>query len=515
MDITAQILANTGAIAPELILIGTMLAVLLIDMVFFSRESSWKCGWVAMAGMALAGVLLLKTAPSDEAIFSGAIVRNSMALFFQRIIVLGAMAIVLFSLATQNLRGRRQGEYYGLLIAATVGAVFLSAANDFIILLLSLETLSLSSYVLSGYLRNDRESAEASIKYILYGAVASGIMLFGMTYLYGLTGSLKLQQIFAPLVGGSTPMVFYVALVMLLAGIGFKISAVPFHNWTPDVYEGSPTPVTAFLAVVSKSAGFAVLIRVLMQAGTAIGGGETLALAAERLQSIGFDVLVWILAAATMTVGNLVALRQTNIKRLLGYSSIAHAGYLLMAFAVLTPSALDAALFYFVVYYLMTLGAFLVAISLENHLGSSEMSACRGLWVSAPYMVAAMVIFMVALTGLPPTAGFIGKFRLFMAVVNAGLGEGVRGPWFYFSLALIGVANSVLALYYYFKIIKAMALESFDKVPVARMRLMESVPMAVLAIAVIVLGLYFTPLSQFVRTAFAAAPEAAKMISGF
>ncbi len=511
MNVTsAQILANCRSIAPELILIGTMLVVLLADMIFFSREQSWKVGWVALAGMALSFVALMGTPASSEAIFGGEMVRNNLVLFFQKIFLAGACAVALFSITTRNLRQYRQGEYYALLLAATLGAMFLASANDFIMLILSLETLSLSSYVLAGYLRNDSESAEASIKYILYGAVASGIMLFGISYLYGMTGNLQLTSMFQPMADGKIPAAFLIAAILVLAGIGFKISAVPFHNWTPDVYEGSPTPVTAFLAVVSKSAGFAVLIRLLLQTAT----GADLATAAQRLVTMRFDVLFWVISIVTMTVGNLVAIRQTNIKRMLGYSSIAHAGYLLMAFAVLTPAAMDAALFYFIVYYLMTLGAFLVAIALENHLGSSEISDCRGLWVSSPYLVIAMVIFLVSLTGLPPTAGFMGKFQLFMAVINAGLGEGVRAPWFYLSLALIGVLNGAISLYYYFKIAKAMALESFIKAPVLRLRFMEFVPLAILAVAVVLFGVYIAPLSHFVHTAFMSIVEGASLVAG-
>lgn len=505
-NLSTQILNSCFAIAPELILIGTMLVVLLWDMIFLDKENSWKCGWLAIAGMAFASLWLFKIDGSQEPVFNGAIVRNAVALFFQKIFILGAMAVAFFSVCTGNLRNARQGEYYSLLLAATLGAMFLAAANDFVMLMLSLETLSLSSYVLAGYLRFDRESSEASMKYILYGAVASGIMLFGISYIYGMTGSLKIDQMFLPIADGETPVVLYVALMMIFAGVGFKISAVPFHNWTPDVYEGSPTPVTTYLAVVSKAAGFAVLIRLLFQSG-GFAAGESFSAASQLITSINLDILFLAASIATMTVGNLVAIRQTDIKRLLGYSSIAHAGYLLMAFVVLTPEAFDAALFYFVIYYLMTLGAFLVTIVIENHLGSSEISACRGLWVTSPYLVAAMVVFMVSLTGLPPTAGFIAKFRLFMAVVNAGLGEGARGSTLYFALAFVAVMNSVVSLYYYFKIIKAMALEPFQKAAAVRLRALEAIPITLLAISVLVLGLYFAPVSRFVRTAFVSAQE--------
>jgi NADH-quinone oxidoreductase subunit N len=381
--------------------------------------------------------------------------------------------------------------------------MFLAAANDFLILVLALETLSLSSYVLAGYLRADRESSEASIKYVLYGAVASSVMIFGFSYLYGMSGTMKLAGAFAPLAAGGNNIAFTIAFAMILAGIGFKISAVPFHNWTPDVYQGSPTPVTAFLAVVSKSAGFAILIRLVMQAGASAGGIEWAAVG-ERLFGGGFHLLFWILAAATMTVGNFVALRQTNIKRLLGYSSIAHAGYLLMMFTVLNEQAMEAALFYFVVYYVMTLGAFYVAIVLENRAGGCDLKDCRGMSAASPWLVVTMVVFLVSLTGLPPMVGFTGKLKLFKAVVDAGLSEAaLSGAWFYFSLALIGVINSVVSLYYYFKIVKAMALEKCEQAPDVRLGVADKAITGVLAAAVIVLFLYVGPAIEFAQSAFA------------
>ncbi|MCX7012973.1 MAG: NADH-quinone oxidoreductase subunit N [Candidatus Sumerlaeota bacterium] len=512
---TAQTLANCRAIAPELALIAALMAVLLVDLALLSRRSTGASVWVAVAGLGTAFALLTRFQPTDAVIFSGAIRLDSLALFFQKIFILGAMAVCLFTAANAEIFAEyRMGEYYALVLSATLGAMFLAAANDYIILVLSLETLSLSSYVLAGYLRVDRRSSEASMKYILYGAVASGVMLFGISYLYGMTGTLRIAETFAPLRQGTQSFTFFVAFALLLCGIGFKISSVPFHNWTPDVYEGSPTPISAFLAVVSKSAGFAILLRLVLQAGMAAPGFDVAA-AARHLTASGLDIVFWILAAATMTVGNLVAIRQTDIKRLLGYSSIAHAGYLLMAFTVMNSAAWDAVLFYFVVYYLMTLGAFYVAITLEAQTGTTEMSACRGMWVASPYLVTAMVVFLISLTGLPPTAGFPAKLKLFKVLIDAALGTGMpRGPWFYLSLALIGVGNSVVSLYYYFKIVRAMTLERFETLPSIRLSVFDLAAMGALLVAVIFLGIYFQPVEEFVQTALSSLGGAARVVGG-
>ncbi|OPZ10396.1 MAG: NADH-quinone oxidoreductase subunit N [candidate division BRC1 bacterium ADurb.BinA364] len=305
------------------------------------------------------------------------------------------------------------------------------------------------------------------------------------------------------------PLAFLVALAMVLAGIGFKIAAVPFHTWAPDVYQGAPTPVTTMLAVISKSAGFAILLRLIHQSGTTLGGGASFARAYAQL---GLDSLFWILAVATMTLGNLAALRQTNIKRILAYSSIAHAGYLLMAFAVANEQAWEATLFYLAVYYLMTLGAFFVAQTLENHTGSVEIADCRGLWTTCPLLVAAMTVFMVSLTGLPPTAGFIGKFKLFKVLVDAGLGESVRQPGFYFSLAIIGVLNSAISLYYYFKIVRAMALEQYETAPSVPLLRPEAIGVALLLAAVLIFGIFPQAIQEFTSISFMLANAANPLV---
>lgn len=509
----AQVLANCLAIAPELTIIAAMAAVILIDLAVLSRKSTHLSGWIAIAGLAAAFLQLCKWDPTTAGaeFFSGAIRLDPLAIIFQKMIVLGAICVCLFSLVSRELHGRRLGEFFALILSATLGSMFLAAANDFLILILAVETLSLSSYVLAGYLRNDRKAAEASIKYVLYGAVASGIMVFGFSYIYGITGSLRLTHAFAAL-AGETPLIFYAAFVMVLTGIGFKISAVPFHNWTPDVYEGSPTSVTAFLAVVSKSAGFAILIRLVFQAGSA-GCDYDLTAGAQILSDAGLDIFFWVLAAATMTVGNLVALRQTNIKRLLGYSSIAHAGYILMVFTVFDTAAWEAAIFYFIVYYIMTLGAFYIAIVLENNLGSVEMRDCRGMWIASPFLVVGMVIFLVSLTGLPPMAGFAGKLQVFKVLVDAALGESARAPIFYWSLALIGVVNSVISLYYYMKIVRAMAFEKHEALPEIQLRLPDFVYVVAFAAAVLFLGLYFQPIFDIVEGIFES-PAAAIVTGG-
>ncbi|MCL5270896.1 MAG: NADH-quinone oxidoreductase subunit N [bacterium] len=457
---------------PEMILAAAICAVILADMFAPLRLSRLVCGAAATVGgaaalLALAGSYGPAMAQSDATLFEGMFVRDGLAVFFKLVFLLGTEAIFLFSLRSREVAGYRQGEFYGLLLGATLGACFVASAGNVIMLVLGIETLSMCSYVLAGFIKHERVSAEAGLKYMLYGAVASGVMLFGFSYLYGLTGTLDLagmaRFLEMRIAGAGAGQAAYqflplvLSLLLVLAGLGFKIAMVPFQFWAPDVYQGSPTPVTAYLSVVSKAAGFSALLRLFLPF-FGDGAGQLVSSAAQ------LPVIFGVLAVVTMTFGNLVALRQTDVKRLLAYSSIAHAGYLLMALTVFSPDSVEAMLFYLFVYFLMNLGAFWVVIVLVNRLGGAEIERFRGVGYKAPFLTAAMFVFLISLTGLPPTAGFVGKLILFKVVVGAGV-DAMRGgaltpeAWAYFVLALIGVINSVVSLYYYMKIIKAMVFE--------------------------------------------------------
>jgi NADH-quinone oxidoreductase subunit N len=366
-----------------------------------------------------------------------------------------------------------------MMLGVVLGMMLLATSTNMLMIYLALEMVSLPSYLLTGVLRRDSKSSEAGLKYMLFGAAASGCMVYGMSLFYGMTGSLDLVQVRDGLAAGGMPqLALLVATAFVLAGFGFKVAMVPFHMWTPDVYEGASTPVTAFLSVAPKAAGLAVLLRFCM-AGLATEAGP--------FPGLDWPFLLAIISAATMTLGNLAALRQDNVKRMLAYSSIAHAGYLLMGAVLLTPSGLKAIAFYLVVYGLMNLGAFLVVIALSVDGRRETVADFRGLGWRVPLLAVPMTMFLFSLTGIPPFAGFAGKVYLFKAVIE-------RDLWW---LALLGVLNSVVSLYYYARLVKAMYLdEPGDAWEPVRVPRLYAVLLVALAIPTLVFGFQFAWLDR-------------------
>jgi NADH-quinone oxidoreductase subunit N len=370
----------------------------------------------------------------------------------------------------------------------TFGMFLLSESINLIMVYLSLETMSISSYILAGYTKEIKRASEASLKYVIFGAVSSGIMIYGISLLYGLTGSLNLieinQYIFSNNVN-SFPLLL--SGLMIVAGIGYKISAVPFHFWTPDVYEGAPITITAYLSVASKAAGFALLIRFLKMGFINTESLSGLSSVWQLLGQVDWKFIIAILSVLTMTLGNLVAVWQTNLKRLLAYSSIAHAGYMLMGVVVMTDAGVLAVLVYFIVYLFMNLGAFYVVMLLANKIGSEELDDYTGIGYKAPTLSVCMVIFLISLTGLPPTAGFIGKLYIFKAVLQAD----------YIWLAVIGILNSVVSLFYYVKIFRNMFLRGVEAGETAKTFEFSAPSIIMLFIFVIptlLFGIYYTPI---------------------
>jgi NADH-quinone oxidoreductase subunit N len=349
-------------------------------------------------------------------------------------------------------------------------------------MLISLEMVSVTSYILAGFLKGNRRSSEAALKYVIYGAASSGVMVYGMSILYGLTGSTNIFRVADGLaIADPYPLATFAAIGFVLAGIGYKISAVPFHFWTPDVYEGAPTPVTAYLSVAPKAAGFAMMVRFFYSGlSQATGTGGWLPVA-----GLDWPSLLAALAVATMTFGNLAAIPQTNLKRLLAYSTIAHAGYMLMGFVVLSNQGVLAVLFYLGVYLVMNLGAFFVVITVAKQARGEDIAHYRGLAWRSPFLAVAMAIFLFSLIGLPPSAGFIGKLYLFAAVIRE------RFYW----LAVVGVLNSVVSLYYYARILRTMFLD-VPEGAVGRLTVPASAGalVALLAIPTLGLGIWWTPL---------------------
>lgn len=436
---------------PEILLVVFAAAVIILDLVVKNRESI-AVAYLSLVGVAcvFGAVLFTHASLGDNesiSLFLGMIRLDRFAIFFKIILLLATTATILFSLRSEELDARLKGEYYALLLAVTLGMFLMASSTNLLMIFISLETVSLTSYILAGFLTHSPRSSEAAFKYITYGAVASGTMLFGLSLLFGMTGTGDLGQISVKLTemfntGDVYPLAVLVSITFILAGVGYKIASVPFHMWSPDVYEGAPIPITAFLSVASKSAGFALFIRFFYS-----GFGSS-----EVMQSVDWTLMLAIVSALTMTVGNLAALPQRNVKRLLAYSSIAHGGYLLMGGVLLTAEGIGAILFYLVVYLFMNLGAFYVVVLIANEVGSEMIDGYRGLSSRAPLVAGAMAIFLFSLTGIPPFAGFFGKWVLFTAVIDKGL----------YWLAFVGLLNSVVSLYYYARIVKAMYLENAE-----------------------------------------------------
>lgn len=487
-----QILKDLHFFYPETILSITFLAAILADLIF--RRSAIVVAIVAISGLIVSLAFLFPEAGASASIFSNMIAVDSFSFFFKLIILVSAVLIVLFSFqsAELNSAGRRLGEYYSLLVALTLGMMLMAGASNLLMMYLALELSSITSYILSGYTREAQDSSEASLKYVIYGALSSGLMLYGISIIYGMTGSLDIYTINQVLAKGNfNELALLIAGVLALAGFGYKISAVPFHFWTPDVYEGAPITITAFLSVASKAGGFAMMIRFFKV--TFIDTSVVTIHAGTWSSITGFDWLhlVAAISVLTMTLGNLVALWQHNMKRLLAYSSIAHAGYMLMGVVVLNNEGVAAILVYFVVYLFMNLGAFYIVMLIANKTGSEDIEDYKGIGPKAPFVTVALSIFLISLTGLPPTAGFIGKLYLFAALV--------KSEWIW--LAIIGAMNSVISLYYYVKIFRNMYLRVDERTESAALdfSFAQKFLVLVLLFPILLFGLYFSPLVQFAQ----------------
>jgi len=467
---------------PEAVMALTFLVCLGADLVTRGRRHGLTLS-LLVAGTLLSFVLAVAHPPhAAHGIFGQMVVVDPFAQFFRYVFLGVTLVTALFSWSSREIMGKdreNKGEYYSLLAVLGFGLMVMAEANNLIMMVLSIELVSITSYILAGYARFSLRSSEAALKYVLWGAVSSGLMLYGASILYGLTGELSYAGLQQKLSVQGNELAMLVAVVLIMAGIGYKISAVPFHFWTPDVYEGSPTPVTAIFAAGPKAAGFALLIRFFYTTLVQSAGADVV----QALQSIQWPWLLAFLSAITMTWGNLAAMRQENVKRLLAYSSIAHVGYLLIGFVVLSEAGLAAILFYLVAYALMNLGAFLVVIALNNRLGNENIADYRGLGFREPAVAVMMFIFLLSLAGIPPTVGFIGKFYLFTAAIDAQMG------W----LALVAVVNSVISLYYYMRITKAMFFDRTGETGPLGLALSHTVLLVVLTIPTLALGLYWSP----------------------
>jgi len=478
-------IASLRLFYPELLLTAATLAIVIIDLVL--QEKSWL-GEIALVSTALT-LLLIGIEPMSGGawLFSRMLVYDSFAFFFRALIALAALVAVWMSIGSEEVHKCEQGEYYAVLLASTLGMFLMAESANLLMAYLALEFVSLTSYVLTGILKHNRRSQEAALKYLIYGGVASGTMIYGMSWIFGLAGSLDFSVINRALFATAHVPVLavFIALVLILSGMGYKVASVPFHMWAPDVYEGAPIPITTFLAIGSKAAGFALLTRFFYPAISHLTSGGTW----QALSGVAWPQLLLVMCVITMTLGNLAALQQENMKRMLAYSSIAQAGYALMGFVLLSNDGLEAMLVYLFAYYVMDAGAFLVVMIVANLTCHEDIEAYKGLaWRGGAVPAIALSIFLLSLTGIPATIGFIGKFYIFAAAIREQ----------FYVLAVIGILNSVVSLYYYMRPVKEMFLEqpTGEAGPVTAEYWNYGL-MGALALATIVLGLYPPPIIAF------------------
>ncbi len=465
--------------APEIVVTLTGLLVLVLDFTVRSRDRGWLGGLSVLGLVAALGLVLRQASGQARAVaFSGLHVVDDYASFFKVVFLLSATFVILLSIRTIQEQGMDSGEFYALLLFATLGTMLMASAADLLSLFIGLETMAVCTYVLCGFLKRDQRCNEGALKYLLMGVFSTGVILYGMVLLYGFAGSTNLEAVARAVgMGNFRNPALLMAMVLLAAGFGFKIAAVPFHMYLPDMYEGAPTPVVAFMAGAAELAGLAVLVRVFL-------------LAMPGLQ-VDWGLLFWVLAVLTMTIGNLVAIAQANIKRMLAYSTIAHMGYLLIGPVVGSQLGVAAVLFYSLVYACMTIGAFgMVVLLARGTVRGDQIDDFTGLAQRSPLAAAIMLLFLLSLTGIPPTAGFVGKFYLFAAAVEAG----------YIWLVLIAVINSAISLFYYMRVVMVMYMRELPPQGIALSRSAALyVGLFLAAAATLLLGIFPGPFLEFAR----------------
>ncbi len=481
-------------VKPEIAVSITLIVLVLFDLIFHKDKKIIP--YLAMLGTIITGIIIITNFGVTGTAFKtggdyGMFSADPFANFVKIIVLVATFLIILFGYDSDEINKitDRLGEYYALIFGMVLGMFFLASASDLILIYLAMELLSLSSYVLAGFTKLRERNSEAALKYLIYGAISSGLMLFGISLVYGMTGTTNLFEINSLIQNPDINLyTFGFAMILIFAGIGYKISAVPFHYWTPDVYEGAPITITAYLSVASKAAGFALLLRFLRVAFVSFVDKSGYW---QIINIFDWQTLLIIISVLTMTLGNFAALWQDNLKRMLAYSSIAHAGYMLLGVLVFSDKGVTAVLFYFFVYLLMNLGAFYVVMLIANKTGNENIDDYDGLGFTSPFLGVALGIFLVSLTGIPPTAGFIGKFYIFIALLDAKMAV----------VAVIAVINSVVSLYYYIRVLKHMYLTRNENAPVIPVSKLAYTIVLVLSAATLLFGVYFTPISNWAKTA--------------
>lgn len=470
------LMPDLGPVMPEIVMTCLALLILLADLIIKRKET------IAFLSIVTVAAVTYVLAGSSGTTFNGMFIADGYSLFFKLIFMLNVILTVLISVKYIAVEKVNFGEYYVLILFATLGMMLMASAGDIIVLYLGLELMALSTYVLTGFMRYDIRSNEAAIKYFLLGAFASAFLLYGTSMIYGLTGTTNIKEIadYIALKGISDSPVLMLSMILFAVAFSFKIAAVPFHMWAPDAYEGAPTSVTAFMSVGPKAAGFAVLGRVFL-------------IAFGSLQIEWANILIPI-AILTMAVGNIVALSQTNIKRMLAYSSIAHAGYALLGIISGTSEGMASVLNYMAIYAFMNIGAFAVVIMLRTEgFKGDNISDYEGLAKTRPLAAALMLVFMFSLAGIPPTAGFMGKFYLFMSAVNAG----------YTWVVIVAVIFSAISAYFYLRIVMYMYMKEPWRTVELSTSPALSLVFAVTVTAVLAMGVFPAPVVNLARSAVA------------
>ncbi len=469
-----DLLQNMTVVLPLSVLIAWACVLLLVDLFIPKGHKGWTALLAALGLLVCLGITILQFGRSSSG-FSGMVLYDGYSFFLNILFLSSGLAGIALAYDYIRRMGIERGEYYTLLLFSTSGMMLMSQANDLIVVFLALELLSIPLYVLAGFARPRIESEEASLKYFLMGAFSGSFVVFGVALVFGATGTTNLSAVFFAINAHIADLpLLTVGAALILVGMGFKVAAVPFHMWTPDVYHGAPSAVTAFMSVGAKAGGFAALLRIFISAFPSLSPDITM--------------ILWTISALTMFLGNVVAIAQSNIKRLLAYSSIAHAGYILMALvpygnSAVSANTISAALFYLVAYALTSFGAWAVVIAVEKAEGQGlALDDYAGLARKYPLLAASMAIFMLSFTGVPPTLGFMGKFYLFRTVIEGG----------YLGLALIGVFTSLISAYYYLRIIVIMYMREGE--PVARTEFWVQFTAAASALLIILLTLVAGPL---------------------
>jgi len=468
MDVTA-LLDSTIALLPQMIVLITGLIILTLDL-FLTPRSRYLNEVVGLAGLFVALLCTLGTAGAPRQVFMSMAVVDQLGVFFNATFVLIAALTMLLSASYVRREGVSAGEYYALLLFATTGFMFVAAAADLVMVFLAIETLSIATYILAGLLRDEPRSQEAAFKYFILGALSSAFFLYGIATIYGALGSTNLLTLAQTLDRGDVSRLLLMGMGLLIVGLGFKVAIVPFHMWVPDVYEGAPTAVTAFMTAGPKAAAFAAFLRVFFQG-----------FAASPMAHKWIPIFA-VLAALTMILGNFVAIAQKSVKRMLAYSSIAHAGYAFVALVAHNDLGASSVLYYLVAYTLMSLGAFTVLMVVARHEEQPyAFDDYAGLGTTHPLLAAVMALFMFALAGFPPTAGFAGKFYVFSAAVQAG----------HYVLALIGVLTSVVSVVYYARVVMLMYMhEPHGAAPIPHLAPTTKLVLGVTALGILYMGIF-------------------------